>query len=52
MYRIGVDIGGTKINLGIFDYEKRALVCNKKGYIKDINSLAEYVKESVAELCL
>ena len=52
MYRIGVDIGGTKINLGIFDYEKKALVCNKKGYIKDINSLAEYVKESARELCL
>ena len=50
MYRIGVDIGGTKINLGIFDYEKKSLIASKKCYIKDIKSLAEYIKESVLEL--
>ena len=31
MYRIGVDIGGTKIHIGIFDYTKKKLIIyNKK----------------------
>ena len=48
MYRIGVDIGGTKINVGLFDEKK--LIESKKEYIKNITVLSEYVKCTVGEL--
>lgn len=48
MYRIGIDIGGTKINVGLFDEKK--LIESKKEYIQNIKALSEYVKQVVAEL--
>ena len=39
MYRIGVDIGGTKINIGLFDFDKKTFIDNEKAYIKYIKSL-------------
>ncbi len=46
MYKLGVDIGGTKINIGIFS-SKNELLCSKKIKIKDIKN-EEFFK-SVAE---
>ena len=48
MFRIGVDIGGTKINIGLFDETK--LIENKKEYVKNITVLSEFVKNTVMEL--
>lgn len=50
MYRVGIDIGGTKINIGIVD-ENNSLLANKKIYIKDVNNLTEDVKKIITELC-
>ncbi len=50
MYRVGIDIGGTKINIGIVD-ENNKLLVNKKIYIKDIKNLTEDVKDIILELC-
>ncbi len=50
MYRIGVDIGGTKINVGLFDETEKRLVDSKKEYIKNIQGLPEYIKGAIEEL--
>ena len=49
MYRIGVDIGGTKINIGIF--KDKELICSDKIAVKDIENLPLSVKEKICELC-
>lgn len=51
MYRIGIDIGGTKINIGLFSDTEKQLIANKKLYIKDIVNLADDIKTAVDELC-
>ena len=50
MYRVGIDIGGTKINIGIVN-EKNNLLINKKIYIKDIKNLTRDVKRIIDDLC-
>lgn len=49
MYRIGVDIGGTKINIGIF--KDKELICSDKIAVKDVENLPLSVKEKICELC-
>ena len=51
MYRIGVDIGGTKINIGLFDFDKKTFIDNEKAYIKDIKSLIPHIQNTVLSLC-
>ena len=51
MYKLGIDIGGTKINIGIFDAAAKKLVENKKSHIADILNLPEYIKTVVDDLC-
>ncbi len=50
MYRIGIDIGGTKINVGLFDEKAYRLIDNKKEYVKNITNLPLFVKETVTQL--
>ena len=50
MYKIGIDIGGTKINIGLFDAESKILLKNKKSYIKDIKNLPEFIKKEIENL--
>ncbi len=50
MLKLGVDIGGTKINIGIFD-EAHTLLISKKYYIKDITHLPSFIEKSVHTLC-
>ena len=50
MYRVGIDIGGTKINIGIID-DSNTLIANKKIYIKDIDNLCESLKNVIESLC-
>ena len=50
MYKLGIDIGGTKINIGILD-ESSSLILNKKLYIKDITDLTASIKNTVDEMC-
>lgn len=49
MYRIGVDIGGTKINIGIFSNEG-TLIINKKILICDIKDIAGAICDTISEL--
>lgn len=51
MYRLGVDIGGTKINIGLFDNETKELIINTKKYISEIDSIPEYILTAAKELC-
>ena len=51
MYRIGVDIGGTKVNIGIFDDENKNLISARKSYIADINNLPLHIKSEIEHLC-
>ena len=54
MYRIGVDIGGTKINVGLFDFDNKKLLKVKKAYIKDIDlsgAEKEVSLEDILKLC-
>lgn len=51
MYKVGIDIGGTKINTGIFEKETKKLVINKKTYVKDIANLSLHIKDVLNELC-
>lgn len=50
MYRIGVDIGGTKIAVGVFDAEKQ-LIASEKYYIAEAGDLPSFIKNSVERLC-
>ena len=49
MYKIGVDIGGTKINVGVFSGGGALLACQKLK-IADIADSAEAVSGAAAEL--
>lgn len=50
MYRIGLDIGGTKINIGVFDGENKLLE-HKKIYVADVENITECLKENIHCLC-
>ena len=50
MYRIGIDIGGTKANIGLFNSQKE-LIAHSKLYIKDIVDPLKDIKTVIEELC-
>lgn len=50
MVRVGVDIGGTKVNIGLLD-DRKKLLGSKKMLVQDIVDLAEAIKITVDELC-
>lgn len=50
MLRLGIDIGGTKINLGLLD-ENNRLLGNRKLYVAQITSLSDSLKAEVESLC-
>ncbi|MBP3626851.1 MAG: ribulose-phosphate 3-epimerase [Clostridia bacterium] len=50
MYYVGVDIGGTKVNIGLFDEENR-LICNAKIKVqKNPDALFSSIAESLFDL--
>lgn len=53
MYRIGIDIGGTKINAGLFEASSGKCVAEKKFYVSDMEGVSPcaYIKDTVKELC-
>lgn len=51
MVRLGIDIGGTKINIGLFDEDTYTLLARRKGYIAEITDLAAYIETTVETLC-
>ena len=51
MYRIGIDIGGTKINVGLFDEQTKALITNEKSFVADITDLPSHILSVVNRLC-
>ena len=50
MYCLGLDVGGTKINIGILNEEYK-LVATKKLYISDIVEPTADIKSAVLQLC-
>ena len=50
MYKLGLDIGGTKINIGILDSSYN-LLGTKKLYVSKISSPVSEIKASTLELC-
>ena len=50
MYRIGVDIGGTKVKMGLFDGKGQRLLESCRESVKNISSLPTYVVEAVEAL--
>jgi glucokinase len=53
MYRLGIDIGGTKINVGIvsYDREKADVVALCKLEVKSIDNVTLEIKRAVDLLC-
>lgn len=51
MYRIGIDIGGTKIAVGLFDGEARTLIAHEKSYVADVTDLPTHILSVVKCLC-
>jgi len=51
MYKVGIDIGGTKINIGLFDAAEKKLISSKKTYMKDIENLRTHIKDVLHALC-
>ena len=49
MYRLGIDIGGTKIKLGVVSKDN-TIVCSKKIFVKDIECKSFF--ETVGEIAL
>lgn len=47
--RLGIDIGGTKINIGLLD-ENHQLLGNKKILVSDVNVLTESLQAAIKEL--
>ncbi len=50
MYKIGIDIGGTKVSIGLLD-ENNTLVQNEKLYIKDIDDITVSIKNVIDKMC-
>lgn len=50
VYRIGIDIGGTKVKIGLVN-ESNQIVSEKKLYIKDITDLALDLKNNIHNMC-
>lgn len=51
MYKVGIDIGGTKINTGIFEKETKKLVAVKKTYVKEIKNLSQHINDVIKKMC-
>ena len=50
MYKLGLDIGGTKINIGILD-EESELVCVRRVEIASVTDAIADIKRNIKELC-
>lgn len=50
MYKLGIDIGGTKINIGVFG-ENKNMIKSEKIYVSDMSRPVEYIKNTVLEMC-
>ena len=50
MYRIGVDIGGTKINVGLFEDEGKRLIEVRKSYVAETADIVELICKEIDRL--
>ncbi len=50
MYRIGVDIGGTKILVGLFCEKTKELVKKVRLEVKDVKDIVTFLKESIESI--
>ncbi|MBQ2966841.1 MAG: ribulose-phosphate 3-epimerase [Clostridia bacterium] len=52
MFKIGIDIGGTKIHIGLFDAENKSLLCHSKSYVADITlDPFSHIAGEIQKLC-
>lgn len=51
MYKIGIDIGGTKITIGLFDAKEKQLLTYSKNHINSISDLSEFIYTEINSLC-
>ncbi len=51
MYKVGIDVGGTKINTGLFSSSEKKLIASQKTYVKDIENLSLHIKDVLNKLC-
>lgn len=51
MLKVGIDIGGTKIHVGIFDKETKRLLAEQKSYVADVTDVSAHIKETLTQLC-
>ena len=53
MYRLGIDIGGTKINIGIIkeNGEDISIVVSKKVEVKTVKDATAEIKNAVVDIC-
>jgi hypothetical protein len=51
MLKVGIDIGGTKIHVGIFDKETKRLLAEQKSYVADVTDVSAHIKETLMQLC-
>ena len=51
MIKVGVDIGGTKVNIGLFESESKKLIAAEKSYIADVKDLSVHIKGVIEALC-
>ena len=47
MLKVGIDIGGTKIHVGIFDKETKRLLAEQKSYVADVTDVSAHIKETL-----
>ena len=53
MYRLGIDVGGTKINIGIVseDCDRISVIACKKVEVKDVTDAPMRIKSEIVSLC-
>lgn len=53
MYRVGLDIGGTKINIGIIDYANQSarIIATHRYEVKEVKGVFTEIKSAIEKLC-
>lgn len=53
MYRVGLDIGGTKINIGILEYENQSarITATHRYEVKEVTNVFAEIKSAIEKLC-
>ena len=50
MYKIGLDIGGTKITIGLFNSASKELIKSEKLYVKNVENVISTLKTEIEKI--